>query len=148
LLVDADLRAPTVAGAFALADGHGLSDALMGTGAGVTNVAPHLTVLPAGSPAPNPAVLISSAALAALLRDVRESFDLVVIDGPPVMVAVDAAVLGGRVDGVVMVVRAHHSDVPTLTDALGRLQRGGAQMVGAVFNDMRPTGRAPVALAP
>lgn len=134
LLIDADLRSPAVARAFAIAESPGLTDALLSGGVRAVDVAPQLKVLPAGSSAPNPAVLVSSTALATLLREASDAFDLVVVDGPPVPVAVDATVLAGRVDGVVIVVRALHSDPTAVHEAIARLRRSGAQLVGTVFN--------------
>src|SRR5690606_20414304 len=109
-LIDADLRLPRIASHFGIEGGIGLSDVLAGRlsandalqrwGRGT------LFVLPSGTVPPNPAELLGSGAMSDLIAAFRETFDLVVIDAPPVLLVTDAAVAARHADGVLLVAAA------------------------------------------
>lgn len=110
-LVEADLRRPTIAAVFGSRAPHGLTEVLQGTSSlsevmlqpdGIQN----LSVLPAGAVPENPGELVSSAAMRALVDDLRKQFDFVVIDSPPIIPFADCRVLSSVVDSVVLVSRS------------------------------------------
>lgn len=138
LVIDADMRNPTVHKFFSLSCPNGLSELLAGFADAVnfkaTNVE-NLTVLSAGETPPNPAELLNSEQMDKLLRLVREHFDYVFIDTPPVALVTDATVLAQKVTGYVIVVRPGRSDINDLKRGIESLQTLGGTISGFVCND-------------
>lgn len=136
LLLDADLRRPSIAALFGIAEGPGLSDVLLGLhdveNALVDLPDQHLTVLPAGSPAAQPAELLGSAAMRRVLDTLRNRFDRILIDMPPVAPLADVHVMAPITDAVVMVVRAGMTPKPAIERALAGLDM--AKVLGLVLN--------------
>ena len=94
-----------------------------------------MRVLAGGTVPPNPSELLSSDAAAQVLdRVARSGVDLVLVDSPPVLPVADALVLAQRVDGVVLVVDAHHTALSDIREAYQRLVQVGAPLVGTVLN--------------
>ncbi|MFQ5691377.1 MAG: chromosome partitioning protein, partial [Gemmatimonadota bacterium] len=90
---------------------------------------------------PNPSELLGSPLMDSLIQRARESFEAIVIDTPPMLAVTDAVVLGGKLDGVLVVVRADRTHRKAAEDALDQLRRVGARVLGVVVNDARATGR-------
>lgn len=138
LIIDADMRNPTIHKFFSLNSANGLSELLAGFADSVnfktTNV-DNLTVLTAGETPPNPAELLNSEQMDKLLRLVREHFDYVFIDTPPVALVTDATVLAQKVTGFVIIIRPGHSDINDLKRGINSLQSLGATVSGFVCND-------------
>ena len=141
LLLDADFRRPSVAQLFGLPEGPGLSEVLIGAtdldAALVRLEEQHLTVLPAGAPAAQPAELLGSTAMRRILETLRGQFDRIVIDMPPVGPLADVHVLAPVVDGVLMVVRAGMTQKPAIERALSGLDMG--KVLGLVLNAAEDT---------
>ncbi|UUI72741.1 polysaccharide biosynthesis tyrosine autokinase [Cellulomonas xiejunii] len=136
LLVDADLRKPAIADALGLEGGAGLTTVLIGR-ARLDDVVqtwgmPNLHVLTAGDRPPNPSQLLDSPAMQRLLEDAAQAYDLVVIDAPPVLPVVDAALVARRSDGVLLVTRLRSTRRQHLRGALAALERVGATCLGVV----------------
>jgi capsular exopolysaccharide synthesis family protein len=145
LVIDADLRKPSVAAYLAL-DGlrsPGLSDALRDPRYELHQIVRHLKgfnlwVVPAGPPELAPYELLSSARLDALLREARRDFNCVLVDTPPTLLMPDCRLIQRWVDGLVLVVAAHKTPRKLVAEALGQLDP--AKMLGVVFNaDDKPT---------
>ena len=138
LIIDADMRNPTVHKFFSLNAANGLSELLAGFATSVnfktTNV-DNLTVLTSGDTPPNPAELLNSEQMDKLLRLAREHFDYIFVDTPPVSLVTDATVLAQKVTGYVIVVRPGRSDIGDLKRGIGSLQALGAAISGFVCND-------------
>jgi capsular exopolysaccharide synthesis family protein len=138
LLVDADMRRPQVHTLLNMEQKPGLSDLLAG------NVQPSAAIratetkglwaLPSGAPATNPAELLSSARLTRLLDSLREQFDWVIVDSPPVLAVTDAALLAHACSAVIFVVAAEKTDRPSALKALEQLGTADAKIAGAVLN--------------
>lgn len=94
---------------------------------------PGLSLLPAGPPPPNPAELLHSTAFRELMDRLGESFDVMLLDTPPLIVT-DAAVLSSVVDATILVVRQGKTEYPAVTRALRTLRDVKARLAGAVFN--------------
>lgn len=143
VLVDADMRRSVQHLQFGLPREPGLSDVLAG-GAELDAVrateTPGLAVLPAGAPVPNPAELLGSRRLAELFAELRDRFEAIVIDSPPMLAVTDASVLGRNAEGVVLVVRAEQTDRDAVLHALAQLRQVGATVLGLVVNDTRADG--------
>jgi len=137
VLVDADLRRPSVHSLFGIDDTPGLSDVLMGGATlddSLLNVGEHrLTVLPAGLVPSHPAELLGSAAMRRVLDTLRGRFDRILIDMPPVAPLADVAVASALADGVLMIVRAGVTPKPAIERALSGID--SAKVLGLVLND-------------
>jgi len=147
LLIDADLRHPSVGKALNLVNGSGLATYL--TGAHNIETAmrefppvPTLRIIPAGPCPPNPAQLLASSAMESLLHDLRQRFKFVVIDSPPVLPVTDAMILSTLVDGVVFVIESGATVRGAVARARKILQNVGANVLGIVLNkvDLRHDG--------
>ncbi|MGH9797149.1 MAG: GumC family protein [Candidatus Polarisedimenticolia bacterium] len=145
LLVDADLRKPRLHRIFAVANEPGLSSCLSGAGplwpeARPTGI-PGLDVVCSGPLPPNPADLFDSERLGALQREFEaRGYDHVIYDSPPVLAVADPSILAGRVEVVVMVVRAGVTSRDALAHAVDRLRQVKARVVGGVLNGIRAEG--------
>ncbi len=134
LLIDADLRKPTVHEVFCLKAATGLIDGLDGKNGKlvVRQVSPNLAVLPAGRPTTDPMAALTSTRMRQLLSEAKEAFDWVIIDTPPLMLLPDAHLLSSLVDGAVLVVKARstpYSAVKRAADIIGR-----ERVLGVVLN--------------
>jgi protein-tyrosine kinase len=142
LLIDGDLRRPTLHSVFRLDSASGLADGLLSTGETkmlVRQVSTRLAVLPAGRPSADPMAGLTSERMKRLLDEARQSFDWVILDTPPVMLLPDANLMASMVDGAVMVVRAGstpHELVRRAADAVGR-----SRILGVVLNKAELTGQ-------
>ena len=99
-----------------------------------------LYVLPAGEHPPNPAELVSSPRMEKLLEVLRDRYESIVIDSPPMLAVTDASVLGKKTDGVILVVRAEKTDKDSINLAIQQLRHVGARVLGVVVNDAKPDG--------
>lgn len=151
VLVDADMRAPVQHAQFGVERSPGLSDYLRADkpvdGILRPTTLDALVLLPAGGRPPDPAVLLDSPAMDRLLAALRERFDAVVVDAPPILSASDSTLLAPRMDGVIIVVRAGRSEKDAIAAAIEQMRQVGAAVLGMVVNDARgePTYRAPYA---
>ena len=142
VLVDGDMRRPTLAKYLDLVGQVGFSTVLSG-GASLSESLqktrfPGLTVLTSGSIPPNPSELLGSQAARNLLSELRAEFDYVVVDSTPLLAVTDAAILAAGSDGVLLIARFGQTKREQLTHAVGTLESVGAPLLGAVFT-MVPT---------
>jgi protein-tyrosine kinase len=137
LLLDADLRRPTVHRLFGLNDTPGLVDVLMGVAelddAIVTIPDHHLSVLPAGVPPGRPAELLGSTAMRRTLDALAGRYDRILIDMPPVAPLADLHVVAPMADAILMIVRAGMTPKPAIEQALAGLDI--SKVLGLVLND-------------
>jgi capsular exopolysaccharide synthesis family protein len=137
ILLDVDLRRPSIHDFFELPNQRGLVDLISGEAA-ISDVLQFkkdrtVTVVTTGEKPPNPTELLSSKKMDQLLSKLEESADVVIIDGPPFIVA-DAMVMASKVDGVLLVVRPGHTRRSLALGAAEQLKRAGARVVGVVLN--------------
>jgi capsular exopolysaccharide synthesis family protein len=137
LLVDSDLRRPTIHRLFGLQQSPGLVDVLMG-GATLEEALVgvpehHLTILPSGPVPTHPAELLGSSAMRRLLDTVRTEFDRVLLDMPPVAPLADVSIVAAMADGLLMIVRAGATTKPAIESALAGLD--GSKVVGIILNE-------------
>lgn len=139
LLIDANLRSPQVSGLFNLNNRMGLSDVLAERAdlSAVTRIPAFvdLSVLPAGTQAPNPAELLARANLGDLLALLADSYDVILVDTPPASQAADFQAVAARTRGAVIAVRKNHSRLNQVAGIKTMLAAAGAEAVGAVLND-------------
>lgn len=144
ILVDADLRRPMVHKVFHVDNSRGLTTLLVGENpsldaldAAIAETPVHgLYVIPSGPIPPNPAELLGTQRFRDLLDAIRDQADAVIIDTPPVVAVTDAAVVGSRVDGVILVVSAGSATRPAVIQAKEALQSVKANILGVVLNQV------------
>jgi polysaccharide biosynthesis transport protein len=139
LLIDADLRRPSIHKTLGMGPRSGLSNLLTGSATLQQTVAaspilPNLFILPAGTPPPNPAELLASSNMRDLLEDLREQFDHVVIDTPPTLSVTDAVVLSPRADATILVIRSGQTTKQALRRARDILTQVNAHIAGVLLN--------------
>ncbi|MDR0889758.1 MAG: CpsD/CapB family tyrosine-protein kinase [Oscillospiraceae bacterium] len=145
LLIDADMRKPSIHRYFNLDYRQGLSDVLAGLS---TEIPLHktdlknLSVLTAGQISPNPAELLGSAQMDALLAYVRDYFDYIIIDTPPVNIITDACTLAEKITGYIFIVHSGRNRLRDINDAVRTLQEMNGNIVGFVLNDPSGTSQA------
>ncbi len=141
LLIDADLRRPRVSGAMDLENKtKGLAELIS------QKIDPpecyykvgnnDLYVMPVGSVADKPLDLISSKYFYDTLSDLRESFDYIIIDTPPVMAVSDALILSTYASGVIYVIKAASTPFPVVADGVKRVRDANPRIIGGILNDV------------
>lgn len=144
LVVDADLRRPSLGELLEIPEGPGLVDILLGESTPeeamvVVGNAGGFYLLPAGRVGHDPSRLLQGERLGQLVARLREAFDIVIIDAPPVLAVPDALLLGRWADGAVLAVRHDASRFPLVERANKRLGSIGIPVLGAVVNGVRPS---------
>lgn len=138
VLVDADLRRPTIADVFQVASSPGLTDVLSGKASLEAVLQPldgeRITILPSGTLPRYPSELLGSTAMLELIRELESRFDIVIIDSAPVMPVTDALVIGVNVGGVVLVTRLAVTTRSALRSTLRSLKNVNARVLGVVAN--------------
>jgi polysaccharide biosynthesis transport protein len=137
LLVDADLRRPSIHRYLGLSNKNGLTDVFRNSielhEALQTWNLEKVMVIPGGEPPPNPAELLGSRKMDIILDSLRKVADVVILDGPPFLVT-DAALLASKVDGVLLIVRSGHSRKNEVLYSIEQLEAAGARIVGVALN--------------
>jgi polysaccharide biosynthesis transport protein len=139
LLVDADLRRPSVHKTLGMGPRSGLSNVLTGSATlqqtvTTSPVLPNLFILPAGSPPPNPAELLASSIMRDLIMELREQYDHIVIDTPPTLSVTDAVVLSPAADSCILVIRSGQTTKQALRRARDILMQVNAHVAGVLLN--------------
>jgi succinoglycan biosynthesis transport protein ExoP len=142
LLIDGDLRNPTLTRMFDLPTNLGLINVLRGEtlakdAMAVVGGAGGFSFMPAGSPRVDPSRLLHGERLGKLIGEVRQEFDIVIVDAPPVLPVPDALTIGRWCDGAVLAVRYDMSRFPLVEKANRRLATVGVSVIGAVVNGVR-----------
>src|SRR5580698_10098506 len=139
LLIDADLRRPSIHKTLGMGPRSGLSNVLTGSTTleqtiTRTTILPNLFILPAGTPPPNPAELLASSNMRDVLERLRNEYDHVVVDTPPSLSVTDAVVLSPRADAVVLVIRSGQTTKQALRRSRDILAQVNAKVVGVLLN--------------
>lgn len=141
MVVDCDLRKPTLHKIFSVGNNQGFTNCIM------QNLDPseiayrgldqHLAVLTSGPLPPNPAEILASHRARELLGNLRDKYDYVLIDSPPMAAVTDAAILSTRVDAVILVVKAGNTHVDRAIKVKEQLDRAKARIIGVVLNQAK-----------
>jgi polysaccharide biosynthesis transport protein len=139
LLIDADLRRPSIHHRFGLPGKLGLTTVLAGTSRIEDSIQrvpelPNLDILPSGPVPPFPTEMLSSDAMKRLLQRFAQEYTHIVIDSPPILSVTDGVILGRMVDAVVLVVRHGKSNKNVMRRTRDLLERSGAPTAGLVLN--------------
>ena len=138
ILVDTDLRRPTLHELFGAQMSPGLTDAIMAEAGDLPlqkTAVENLWLLSSGSKPPNPADMLGAARMEQIIAQLAEQADIVLFDAPPVMAAADAAILGSRVDGVLLVIQAGKTRRDQAERARETLEKSRAHVVGAALTN-------------
>ena len=146
LLLEADLRRPSIASKLGLSKGPGLSNLLVCRSdyretLQQCSEAPGLHVMTCGDVPPNPSELLSSNRMVQFVQQVKKEYDYIIIDLPPVTAVSDAVAVSKLLDGVVMVVRGGVAGQQGLAEAMRQLTMVGVRILGFVFRDAERNGR-------
>lgn len=138
LLLDTDLRKPALHSEFGLNREPGLCDYLFGESTQEEvlqkRIIENLDIIAAGKIPPNPSEILGSEKVRHFLETMKESYDIVLLDSPPLLAVTDASILSTLVDGVVVVVSSGSTRIETLQQSLEALQNVGSKLVGIVLN--------------
>ena len=137
VVCDCDFRNPTQHKIFNLSH-QGLSNCVA-TGSDVMSIVqatniPNLYVLTSGPIPPNPSELLGSQNMVDILEELKQHFDYVLVDTPPIMPVTDAAVISGKVDATILIVASGVVSPSVAAEAKTRLEQAGAHMLGVVLN--------------
>ncbi|MFG6119294.1 MULTISPECIES: CpsD/CapB family tyrosine-protein kinase [Thalassobacillus] len=140
LLIDADLRKPTLHYTFRLDNSLGLSSVLIGDQS-IEQVVrksdlDNLHLIPSGPIPPNPSELLGSKAMEKFLATAKNFYDMVIFDTPPVLAVTDGQILSRICDGVLLVTRSKQTEVEAGNKAVDLLKQVDANLLGAVLNDV------------
>lgn len=136
ILIDCDLRKPSIHKKFAISNKIGLSDYLVGEASleeVVVNYADNLNIIPSGTIPPNPAEMISSNKMKAFIKQCEAEYDCVLVDAPPVIAVTDAQILSTFINGVLLVVAAAQADKDAAVKAKELLVNVKANIIGVVL---------------
>jgi capsular exopolysaccharide synthesis family protein len=144
LLVDADLRRPRLHRVFGLPARKGLAQVIEGAAelaeAVRPSVVPNLSVLPCGARPSNPAELLTLPRFADLLEELRDSYDFVLLDSPPLLAVSDPCIVAPRVDGVLLTIRVSRNGRPAAERGRDLLAALRVQVFGVVVNGVGKQG--------
>jgi len=138
LLVDADMRKPTIHKTFQLSNKAGLST-LLSTEESLAEVAQktqieNLSITTSGPKPPNPSELLGSEKMNQIMEEARDLFDIVIFDMPPVVTVTDAQIMSSKVDGTLLVIRENWTRKDALSKAKELLDLVKARVLGVVYN--------------
>lgn len=141
LLIDGDLRIPSVAKKMEIENSPGLTDLLMGKGANISDFQSELLknwfILPSGHIPPNPSELLGSRRMESVLEELKKVFDYIVIDLPPVNIVSDALSIAGLITGMIFVVREDYTEKKELERCVRQLKLSNVKVLGCVMNETK-----------
>lgn len=146
LIIDCDMRLPTIAAKLGIPGVPGLSNILVqdqNINAALRRVDEvGITVLPSGTVPPDPTYLLESNRMAKLLEILKKYYEYIIVDLPPVNSVTDAAILAKQLDGMLVVVRHGVAEYREVNNMLSQLRMTNARILGMVYNDAPVTGKS------
>ena len=145
LLIDGDLRIPSVAKKMGIKSSPGLTDLLMGfesqqMSSFKTGILENWYVIPSGDLPPNPSELLGSRRMESILRIMSEKFDYIIVDLPPVNIVSDALAISNLITGMVIVIREDYTEKKELEACFRLLKLSNANILGCVLNEAENSG--------
>jgi capsular exopolysaccharide synthesis family protein len=142
VVVDGDMRRPTIHKIFKLSNRLGLSDYFLRAPEKMSGVVKktqvdNVSIITSGSLPPNPSELLSSTKMRDVVTLLAKHFDMVILDSPPLLAVTDALVLTKIVDGVILVVDPKKTKRAGIRQAIEQLQRVDARLLGVVLNNIK-----------
>ncbi len=141
ILVDTDLRRPAAHTIFGLSNDQGLTDLVRTDSIQIEDVAqateaPNLTVITSGTIPANPAELLGSKRMEAIVDRLKKSAEVVIFDTPPVTAVTDAALMAAKLDATILVIQSHRASRRIVDQGIEALTKVNARIVGAVLNNV------------
>lgn len=138
LLLEVDLRKPSIGESLNLESKSGLSDLILGAVSSAQiihtlDTLPQLSIITSGRLPPKPLQLLASPKFEETLDALKQEFDYIILDAPPTLPVSDSSILGNKVDGVVFAIKADETKVKVAESALLRLQKSNVKVIGAVL---------------
>jgi capsular exopolysaccharide synthesis family protein len=137
-MVDSDLRKPKLSRIFGLQSGSGLthyvSSRIEAADLVKSTPFPHLFLISSGPIPANPVELLTSEKISLLVSFLRQSFDYILFDTPPLLAVSDAAAMGPMIDGVILVTRGGQTPIPALKQAKQKLDTHNIKCIGVILN--------------
>jgi len=136
ILIDCDLRKPTLHKRFKLSNVTGLSDIILAKEKSVIGQKynENLTVITVGTIPPNPSEMLGSKYMSILIQNLKKLYDYVILDTPPIQLVTDAQILSAKADGTILVVRAEETKKSSVHNAIDLLRKVNANIIGIVLN--------------
>ena len=145
LLIDSDMRLPSIGATLNLQTSSGLSSVLVGQdtiGEAIFHMDEYgMDVLPAGVIAPDPSQLLQSKYMGLLLKVLRKNYEYIIIDMPPVNTVADASILAPLADGYLLVVRNEKTNYDAVDAMIEQLNFVNAKIIGFIYNDYTSAGK-------
>lgn len=142
VIIDCDLRKPSLHKKFKISNIGGLSDILIGKEK-IDDVVHHfndeLDIITSGKLPPNPAEMLGSRTMERLLIALKERYDIIILDTAPLQAVTDAQILSTKSDGIILVVRAHATKRESVIQAKGLIEKVGGKILGTVLNGVENT---------
>ena len=142
VIIDCDLRKPSLHKKFKISNIGGLSDILIGKEK-IDDVVHHfndeLDIITSGKLPPNPAEMLGSRTMERLLIALKERYDIIILDTAPLQAVTDAQILSTKSDGIILVVRAHAIKRESVIQAKGLIEKVGGKILGTVLNGVENT---------
>lgn len=146
LLIDGDLRIPSIAKKMDIPATPGLTDELMSKGAEIESYKSSLLdtwyIMPSGDIPPNPSELLGSKRMESVLETLREEFDYIIIDLPPVNIVSDALSIANLITGMIIVIREEYTEKKELEHCFRQLKLSNVNVLGCVMNEAKSGGGA------
>ena len=137
LLIDCDMRRPSIHKRFRVTNTHGITDLLLGKksiDSVINKFNNNLHIITSGKIPPNPADMLDSKVMTKFLDAMKNEYDYIVIDTPPIQAAADAQILSTKTDGILVVVRAGETKKDSVIDSISKLKKVNANIIGTVLN--------------
>lgn len=137
ILIDCDLRRPSLHKKFRISNNKGLSDAIINKDKlndCIQKRTEYLDILTAGKIPPNPSEMLGSQAMSSLLDELSNIYDVIILDSPPVLAVTDAQILSTKTDGTILVVRGEKTKKDTVLAAKEVLTKVNVNILGTVLN--------------
>lgn len=140
IIIDCDLRKPSMHKKFNISNLYGLSEVLIEKETldnAIQEYNPNLCILTSGKIPPNPAEMINSNSMNNLLQELKDEYDVIIIDSPPLENVTDGQILSAKVDGTILVIKAGESKMDAVKEAKNLLNKVGANIIGIVMNQVK-----------
>lgn len=137
VLIDCDLRKPSIHRYFKISNKIGLSQVLLGEEnfhIASKKYKDNMTILTSGHIPPNPAEALASDRMGKFLEWLKEEFDYIILDTPPVLIVTDSQILSTKADGTILVVRAEKTKKDEMRESIGLLKQVNTNIIGIVLN--------------
>ena len=140
IILDCDLRRPTIHKKFGISNSIGLTEYIVGKNdlnSIIQELNENLNIITSGRIPPNPSEVLSSKTMENLLKVLSERYDYIILDTPPLTVVTDSQILAGKCDGTILVVRAEATSKESIIKAYKELEKVRANVLGSVLNGIK-----------